>query len=188
MNIGEKVAYLKGLAEGLELDIESKNGKLISGILDVLENIAETINELQEDTENISGYVEDLDSDLGEVEEIVYGEKPISFPPNFKHKHKHKHGLYGGDDNIDMFDADGEENETVELKCPICGDEIFVEIDMLLDNDAIICPNCNKSLTVVDENGVGGGCCGSCSGENNAFDVEIDELDAEINEQLNEDE
>ena len=90
MNIGEKVAYLKGLAEGLELDTESKNGKLISGILDVLENISEVIGELQDDSESISGYIEDLDEDLGEVEEIVYGEKPLSFPPDFSHKNRHK--------------------------------------------------------------------------------------------------
>ena len=32
MEISEKVAYLKGLAEGLNLDTDSKEGKLIAAI------------------------------------------------------------------------------------------------------------------------------------------------------------
>ena len=40
MEISEKVAYLKGLAEGLALDTESKEGKLIAAIIDVLDDIA----------------------------------------------------------------------------------------------------------------------------------------------------
>ena len=40
MEITEKVAYLKGLAEGMELDTGKKEGKLLSAIIDVLEDIA----------------------------------------------------------------------------------------------------------------------------------------------------
>ena len=39
MEISEKVAYLKGLAEGLALDTESKEGKLIAAIMDVLDGM-----------------------------------------------------------------------------------------------------------------------------------------------------
>ena len=41
MEISEKVAYLKGLAEGLKLDEETKEGKLIAAIIDVLDAMAE---------------------------------------------------------------------------------------------------------------------------------------------------
>ena len=37
MEISQKVAYLKGLAEGLALDTETKEGKLIAAIIDVLD-------------------------------------------------------------------------------------------------------------------------------------------------------
>ena len=43
MEISEKVAYLKGLAEGLNLDTDSKEGKLIAAIIDVLDDMAETM-------------------------------------------------------------------------------------------------------------------------------------------------
>ena len=39
MGISEKVAYLKGLAEGLKLDAESNEGKLFAAIIDVLEDM-----------------------------------------------------------------------------------------------------------------------------------------------------
>ena len=40
MEISEKVAYLKGLAEGLALDTETKEGKLIAAIIDVLDEMS----------------------------------------------------------------------------------------------------------------------------------------------------
>jgi len=40
MEITEKVAYLKGLMEGMELDTEKKEGKLLAAIIDVLDDIA----------------------------------------------------------------------------------------------------------------------------------------------------
>ena len=49
MEISEKVAYLKGLAEGLNLDTDSKEGKLIAAIIDVLDDIA---LELERDAPN----------------------------------------------------------------------------------------------------------------------------------------
>ena len=203
MNIGEKVAYLKGLAEGLELDTESKNGKLIAGILDALESVAETIDELQKDSESISDYIDDLDEDLGEVEEIVYGEKSVSFPPHFKHKHHYKHdkphikhgyicdkfsGCEDKDDD-DIDDGEDELDDSVEIKCPICGDKIVVEVDALLDNDAITCPNCEKVLTVVEENVEKCCNCSECSDSNDDEEDDNDDSDEQsgnINE--NEDE
>ena len=40
MEITEKVAYLKGLADGLGLDAESKEGKVLLAMIDVLDDIA----------------------------------------------------------------------------------------------------------------------------------------------------
>ena len=176
MHMGEKVAYLKGLAEGLELDGESKNGRMIKGILEVLESMAEVVDELQEDTENISDYVEDLDEDLGDVEEFVYGKKSMSCP-SCNHKHK-AHDKADEDDEIDLYDDDVELDEPVEIKCPMCGDDIVIELDVLLDNDVIVCPNCNKKLTVIDDSGECGCCCeGHSHGEDSDeyIDIELDE-------------
>ena len=49
MEILEKVAYLKGLAEGLALDKESKEGKLIGVIIDLLDDMALEMQDLRDE-------------------------------------------------------------------------------------------------------------------------------------------
>ena len=52
MTISEKVAYLKGLADGLDLDQEtSKEGKLIAKIIDVLEDVGFAVEDLEVEVE-----------------------------------------------------------------------------------------------------------------------------------------
>ena len=60
MEITEKVAYLKGLAEGMELDTEKKEGKLLSAIIDVLDDIALEL----EDVEDVVFGEDEEDDDL----------------------------------------------------------------------------------------------------------------------------
>ena len=67
MNISEKVAYIKGLAEGLNVD-----DKVVNAILDVLADIANAVNGLKEDTEYLENYIEEVDEDLGALEEDFY--------------------------------------------------------------------------------------------------------------------
>ena len=72
MEIKEKVAYIKGLAEGLGLDENDKNGKVLAAIIDLLGDMAEEIDAIEENAEYLESYVEELDEDLGMVEEDLY--------------------------------------------------------------------------------------------------------------------
>ena len=45
----EKVAYLKGLADGLDIDETTKEGRLLISIIDILEDFADAIVELDEE-------------------------------------------------------------------------------------------------------------------------------------------
>ena len=45
MTTSEKVAYLKGLAEGLGVDKETKEGRILDAILDILEDVAHDIED-----------------------------------------------------------------------------------------------------------------------------------------------
>ena len=72
MTITEKAAYIKGLAEGLELDGSTKEGKLFSAIIDLVSDIAEDVTDIAEDVEYLEEYIEELDEDLGGLEEYVY--------------------------------------------------------------------------------------------------------------------
>ena len=72
MGITENAAYLKGLFDGYELDKTSKEGKIICGMLDLIADMADKISALEADNRELHEYVEELDHDLGEVEEEVY--------------------------------------------------------------------------------------------------------------------
>ena len=70
----ERIAYLKGLSEGLNVEEESKEGKLLTHIIDVLEDFADMIDELYENQQEMEQYVDTMDEDLADVEGDLYGE------------------------------------------------------------------------------------------------------------------
>ena len=72
MGISEKVAYLKGLAEGLKLDAESNEGKLFAAIIDVLEDMADEIADMQDEMVDLEDGLDAVSDDLSEVEESLY--------------------------------------------------------------------------------------------------------------------
>ena len=100
-NLVSKVSYLKGLAEGLEIDKETKDGKLLSGIIDVLSDIALAVDDLLDAHEELEEKVDEIDSDLADIEEIAYGDDDDE---------------YGLDDE-DEFDDD---MDFFEIECPNC--------------------------------------------------------------------
>lgn len=72
MTIGEKVAHLKGVMEGMNYSSDTNEGKLISLITDVLSDVAEEMDNVKGDIETLFDYCDELDSDLGEVEEVLF--------------------------------------------------------------------------------------------------------------------
>lgn len=120
MTITEKVAYLKGLAEGLSLDETKPESKLIKAMLDVLDDMAYSISDLEEEVESLNDYIEEIDEDLGDVEEFLF------------------------DDDSDDEDLD---EDFAEVECPHCGEQIFV--DDSIDPNDVICPNCNEHFDCV---------------------------------------
>ena len=80
----EEVAYLKGLAEGLEISKENKEGKIIHKIIDVLESFADSIVELDEEQCDLAEYVESIDEDLSDIEDDIYDDEVDVVCPNCK--------------------------------------------------------------------------------------------------------
>ena len=70
----EKIAYLKGLADGLEVSEDTKEGKLFAAIIDVLEEMAESMDEIVEEQDDMNEYLDLVDEDLSKVEEEIFGE------------------------------------------------------------------------------------------------------------------
>ena len=122
MGISEKVAYLKGLAEGLALDTDSKEGKLIAAIIDVLDNMADEIADMQDEMVDLEDGLDAVSDDLSEVEE----------------------SLYELDDEDDE-DEDEDEEDCFMTTCPECGEEVYFDESVLEDGE-VVCPNCGTKL------------------------------------------
>ena len=123
MEVSEKVAYLKGLAEGLALDTESKEGKLISAIIDVLDEMSEKMLDMESDICDIGDGLDAVSDDLEDVEDVIYDDDDY-------------------DEDEDDDDYDGEWYDTT---CPACEEEILFNEDEL-EAGEILCPNCGEKL------------------------------------------
>ena len=121
MTVTERVAYVKGLAEGMELDASSKEGKILKAIIDVLEDMAYEISDLGDEIGEVEEQVDMIDDDLDTLEGIVY------------------------EDEEDDEDDEDEDGELYEVECPSCGDTIYLDEEMLADGE-IDCPNCGEHL------------------------------------------
>ena len=74
MTTSEKVAHLKGVIEGMEYDTTSKEGKIISLMVDILDDISAELIEVEDDIDTLFDFGDELDEDLGAVEEDLYGD------------------------------------------------------------------------------------------------------------------
>ena len=79
MEILEKVAYMKGLAEGIGLDVKSKEGKLISVMIGILEEVGLSIEDLEENTVTLGEEIDALSDDLSDVEQLVFEDEALEW-------------------------------------------------------------------------------------------------------------
>ena len=125
MELMEKVAYLKGLMAGMELDPEKKETKLFNVIIETLDDMAASVTDIEEETDEICKVIDVMDEDLDEVREIVLG-----------------------DDDCDCDDDDCDccgDGETYEVTCPTCGNTLYIDEEML-DEGEMKCPACGQEL------------------------------------------
>ena len=123
MGISEKVSYLKGLMEGMNLSADSNEGKLFRAIVDVLDEIALEVEDLTDEVMELGDGLDVISDDLSDVEDIVYDDE----------------------DDDDEDDEEDEEEECYATTCPECEEEIFFD-DTMLEDGEIICPNCGAKL------------------------------------------
>ena len=84
-NINDRVAYLKGLAEGMKLTDETNEGKLLLKMLDAMQDMAEEITALRKDHDELDEYVESIDDDLADMEEYLYDDEALE---RYRRSHK----------------------------------------------------------------------------------------------------
>ena len=136
--LAEQVAYLKGLAEGMKIDESKNEGKLLLKIVDVLEEMAVAIEEIDEDVLDNSERLDDVEDCLDEVCEDLY------------------------DDDCDCdcdcgcCDDDFDEEEDMdfyEVECPSCNEKVYFDEDMIND-EVLVCPNCSEKIEIEFEDEV----------------------------------
>ena len=72
MKLSEKMSYLKGLLDGMEIDTTTKEGKALVQMTEVMQEMVNCVDDLQTQVDELSELCDILDSDLGEVEEDLY--------------------------------------------------------------------------------------------------------------------
>lgn len=127
-SVSEKIAYLKGLAEGMELE-DSKEGKLIRIIMDILDDMAEELYDTEDVLDEISEQLDAVDEDLSALEDECYGEDGCGC------------GCGCGDD----CDCGCHDDECYEVECPNCHEILYLD-DEMLEDGKVECPSCGTEL------------------------------------------
>ena len=131
MTTSEKVAYLKGLAEGMGIQEDGGQGKLFHVIIDILEDLSLDLADTKDALVDLTDGVEEINEDLAELENEFY-ESPCS--------------CCGGDDEDEEYD-DEDEDDTVfySVECPGCGFKLTVDEDTL-NAGSFECPECGEVI------------------------------------------
>jgi DNA-directed RNA polymerase subunit delta len=123
----ERIAYLQGLAEGLELKQDTGEGRILGEILAIMSEMVDELEQLSEDHQELEEYVNAVDESLGELEEDYYNDEEF---------------------------LEDEEDEFIEVDCPECGEKVYFEEDVLDEDGTVIeitCPNCGTIVFSTEE-------------------------------------
>ncbi len=126
--LSEKIAFLRGAAEGMKLDYETNEGKLLKLIIEALDEVSQSITAVVEEQEELNEYIESIDEDLEELEELMYGDE---------------------EQEEDQSDDDDESPFVMEVTCPLCGENFILDDDLDEDKKEI-CPSCGKEIIVTN--------------------------------------
>ena len=130
MTTTEKVAYLKGLMEGMKLDTETNEGKLLSVIADILGDMADDMEDMASDLSDLGEDVDAISDDLSDIEDFLCDSD------------------WDDEDEADWNELDDDEDEEplfFEVTCPACEKTITVDEDVL-NLGSIQCPNCGEMM------------------------------------------
>ena len=148
MTVVEKAAYLKGLAEGLGVDPETKEGKLWGALCDLVSDMAHEIEDLQDANMDYADAIDEIGDELSYLEDLTCDlGKPKDLDDDFCDGNCA--GCSGCDDITDEFYNDDEDMEydgvIYDVTCPKCGEEITFD-EETLDAGSIVCPKCGENL------------------------------------------
>ena len=158
MTLYEKAAYLRGLADGVDLDKTTPEGKILAALLDLVSDIADEVEAINEDIVDLQDYVEEIDDDLADVEDFLDEECDGDCE---------ECDCDGDCDDCEFGDCDCDydyddedcdcdcdcdcDDMFFEVECPSCGEVVC--FDETIDPENLACPACGEKFTCefVDE-------------------------------------
>ena len=146
MTISEKSAYLKGLMDGLKLNTESDEGKMIAAIVDLLADVTKKVVDIEDTTIAISDELDEIEEDLDAIEDFIMDEDEDD--DEYYDDDEDDEDDESWDDEDEEFEEGfdfGDEDSTIyEVECA-CGNIIDFD-EATLEQGSIVCPNCGETL------------------------------------------
>ena len=140
MKITEKAAYLKGLMDGLSLNTETNEGKMIAAIVDLLGDVTRRLSDVEETTIAISDELDEIEEDLDAIEDFIMDDED-----EWDDEEDEDDSWDGWDeDDEEGFDFGDEDSIIYEVECA-CGERIAFD-EETLEAGSMTCPNCGELL------------------------------------------
>ena len=141
MNITEKAAYLKGLMDGLNLDTEKAEGKMLAAIVDLLGDVSKKLTDVENTTIAISDELDEIEEDLDAIEDFIMDDEDEDYDD-----YEDDFEDYDDDDDFEDegFDFGDEDSTIYEVKCA-CGNVIAFD-EETLEEGSIVCDSCGELL------------------------------------------
>ena len=139
MTISEKAAYLKGMMDGMALNTDSNEGKMIAAIVDLLGDMGKRITDIEDTTIAISYELDEIEEDLDAIEDFIMDEEDYDdedFDDDFDDE--------DDEDYEEGFEFGDEDTTIYEVECA-CGEVIDFD-EETLEKGSITCPKCGETL------------------------------------------
>ena len=141
MTISEKSAYLKGLMDGLKLNTEADEGKMIAAIVDMLGDLARKVTDIEDTTIAISDELDEIEEDLDAIEDFIMDSDEEDWDEEDEDEEWEEDEEEYGEEGFDFGDED---SIIYEVTCA-CGTVISFD-EETLEEGSIICDNCGETL------------------------------------------
>ena len=143
MTISEKSAYLKGLMDGLKLNTESDEGKMIAAIVDMLGDLARKVTDIEDTTIAISDELDEIEEDLDAIEDFIMDEDD-DWDEDEEDEEDEEEGWDEDEEFEEGFDFGDEDSTIYEVVCK-CGSVINFD-EETLEAGSIVCTECGETL------------------------------------------
>ena len=155
MTISEKSAYLKGLMDGLKLDTETNEGKMIAAIVDLLGDMSKRMVDIEDTTIAISDELDEIEEDLDAIEDFIMDEDDEEDDWDdegddyYDPEEDEDEDAEDEEEPEEGFDFGDEDSTIYEVQCA-CGEIIDFD-EEVLEKGSMVCPNCGETLEFTTE-------------------------------------